>query len=266
MKFQGILSPDGALPPAAENARECFRDLNLDQVWEAVAARRPDYDLSPFFDAFPLSLDAVLWRQEIFRDLEDSGASQALRDFSKRMRVARERLQFAGKSGYPLERHRWFLGGAEAYVAAVKDLCTGLDGTIQRSHGLGAFAEWLKAYAASDAFVRLEGDTVRVASGLAALDYAIFIKGDRVTVGVSQGEPDLAAKVEETFARFRRGPAEEYLVKFNDFPGMNPIEAQVLERVARVHPEPFKALERHCAGHAGFVDDVLCVFEHELQF
>jgi len=53
------------------------------------------------------------------------------------------------------------------------------------------------------------------------------------------GEPDYTAAVEETFAKFRRGEAKDYRVKYPERASLDHIEAQIVERVARLHPAPF---------------------------
>ena len=67
-----------------------FSDLNLDQVFAAVAAGRDEYDLIPFFGAPLRDVRAVEYRHQVQRDLEDMALSRAVADFALRMREMRE--------------------------------------------------------------------------------------------------------------------------------------------------------------------------------
>lgn len=55
--FDGPVSPTGAPPP------ECFHDLGLDQIVEAVVAPWKDCDLTAFFRVPLATEDAVVYRQ-----------------------------------------------------------------------------------------------------------------------------------------------------------------------------------------------------------
>ena len=52
-----------------------FADLNLDQVFAAVTAGRDEYDLIPFFSAPLHDVQAVEYRHQILRDMEDGALS-----------------------------------------------------------------------------------------------------------------------------------------------------------------------------------------------
>ena len=79
-------------------------------------------------------------------------------------------------------------------------------------------------------------------------------------------ETDYGAEIEADFAKFKRGEAGEYAFKFYETPGMNHIEARIVDRVARMNPEIFAALDAFAAKYADFVDPVIRRFDREIQF
>lgn len=203
----------------------------------------------------------------MFRDLEAPALRGALSAFTDQIRTVREHLVHAAAIAHPFERHRWHLEAADAYVAAVTTLAGSLDRETPASRGLTSFASELGAYTASDAFASLAADTTRMLADLAAVTYRLRIGEDRVTVGRHDGEADYGAEVLETFARFRRSavPTPVPVDVFSTV-DMNRVETAILERVARLHPAAFTALERYAQAHAGFVDPAVAALADELAF
>lgn len=264
-RFHSILFPaPGAVVTHA--TPEFFHDLNLDQVVQAVIAGRQEYDLAPFFHTGLHDLDTIVYRQEIMRDLDNRRVASGIDAFARRMRTMREHLEQAQKRHYQYEQERWFLGAAEQYCDAVEGLAQDLPRLPLESAGMQAFCRYLNGYVQSTAFMQLAAATRKLASDLAAIRYCLLIDGDRVTVLPYENEIDNSAAVEETFRKFRRGAVKDYRSKFGDATGMNHIEAQVLDRVALLHPDTFGALDRYRAQQAAYLDETIVRFDREIQF
>jgi len=267
MRFRSILFPGPNDPPSQETCEVpvFFHDLNLDQVVDAITAGWQDYDLAPFFRTPLTDLDTIAYRQEVMRDLEDRAVAQSVGSFTQHVGDMRRYLNLEKDLSYEHHKEGWFLASAELYCGAVEQLSQDLVGLHLASRGLHAFREFLAAYVRSDSFRTLAGEARRLTADLSAIRYSLVIKGSRVTVRHYDGEVDYSAAVEETFHKFRRGAAKDYRVKFNRS-GMNHVEAWVLDRVARLNPRTFGALEAFCAEHGGYPDETIMRFYREVQF
>ena len=266
--FQSILfersdqqSGDGAV-----SQPEFFRDLNLDQIVDALTAGREEYNLKPFFYTSLTNLTAIAYRHEVMRDLEAGRLFQVINTFSTQMRLMRARVAAAEKSSYKHQQEAWFLEAAGMYCDAVTTLRRDLHECGPKSRGLLAFRAYLAGYAESNRFTTFAAEAKRVRAGLSAIRYALLIKGGSITVRNDDSEMDYSAVVEATFAKFKQGAVKDYLGRFSDSSGMNHVEAMVLERVARLNPDVFRALHDFCARHAGFVEKPLADFDREIQF
>lgn len=268
MTFHSVLFPTAEHQAAAETpqAPDFFRDLHLDQVVAAVTAGWEAYNLAPFFWSPLRDLDAIAYRQEVMQDLEDPGLMDVVKAFAAEMRRMRAHLAQAEQRFYRSEKARWFLEAVQTYCAALERLGADLDRFRIKSRALRGFQAYLQAYLASPAFDRLRAETHRRLADLAAIRFALHIKGGRVTVRPYTGEADESAAVEATFAKFRRGPVKDYRARFDDAGGMNHIEAQVLDRVALLIPAPFAALDRYVAAHARYLDETIARFERDIHF
>ena len=268
-QFHSILFPDAVQPGRQETREqpEFFHDLNLDQIVQAITSGWKDYDLEAFFHAPLRDLDAIAYRQEVMRDLDDGPKLlQTIQAFCGKMKDMRLHLIPAEKFYNKYEKQRWFLEAVAIYCEAVESLRQDLDGLDPASRGLRALRGYLAAYAESARFRELGARTKQLISDMSAIRYCLIIKGDRVTVRSYDGEDDYTASVEETFAKFRRGAAKDYRAKFPARGGLNHIEAQVLDRVALLNADVFRALDIYRAECADYLDDKIARFDHEVQF
>jgi DNA mismatch repair protein MutS len=267
-RFRSILSEFPVAETTGESVQqpEVFRDLNLYQVVDAITAGREEYNLKPFFYARLSNLPAIAYRHEVMRDLERDVLFQGIKSFSARMHAMRVRLAASEKSYYKYQKESLFLEAAEIYRDGVEALLRNLREHGPASQGLRAFQSYLAEYAASDAFKALAGETKTRRSELSSIRYAVLIKGSSITVRNYDSETDYTASVEKTFAKFKQGAVQDYLVKFSEFSGMNHVEAMVLDRVALLNPQVFLALDDFCAGHKAFSNQTIADFDREVQF
>jgi len=267
-EFRSILFPgpqDGSAA-VSRDAPPFFRDLNLDQIIDAVVAAWKDYDLAPFFRTGPVDLETISYRQDVMRDLEDTALRRAIDSFSDGMREMRRRLEQANKRYYRREKERWFLEAVDLYGDTVGRLHQDLLGLDPVSPGMRAFRDYLTKHVASSAFRARAAETRRLKSELASIKYNVQIRGLAVTVRPYDAETDYCAAVEATFEKFRRGAATDYRVQFAASPGMNHVEAEILEGVAKLHPGAFRALEAYRSEHEDFVDATISRFDREIHF
>jgi len=265
--FESILHPPGKEPgEAAPTDADLLRDLNLDQVFAAAAAECKDYDVGDYYRAPPADPETVAYRQEVMRDLEQTAVAEAVRAFAEAMHRMRALAALAAKLECPPERERRLLGAAHAYCEAVRRFTDRLAGLDLRSRGMLALRTYLVDYADGPAFRNLASELSAVLAALGAVRYSVLIDGLAVAVRRSGAEPDYSVEVEATFEKFRRTPARDYRLKFVDAGRLNHVEEQILERVARLNPEPFSALQAFCAAHDAYLDERVARFDREVQF
>jgi DNA mismatch repair protein MutS len=255
--------------PADDVARtdpSVLADLNLDQVFAAVAAGRDEYDLMPFFSAPLHDVRAVEYRHQILRDMEDGALSAALAEFADRMRDMRKHLEQSARLHYRYQKESWVLDAARVYCQAVSALADALTAANPSSRGFTAFREYLAGYTESEAFTRLVADIGNVADALASVRYCVNIRGSRVKVTRYESEGDYGEQVQRTFAKFAQRAVKDYRAGFRNWPEMNHVEERILDLVARLYPDAFRTLDEFCARHAAYLDETIRVFDREIQF
>ncbi|UCC16957.1 MAG: hypothetical protein JSU58_11475 [Dehalococcoidales bacterium] len=267
MDFESILFETIEDRPAIKpELPDFFIDLNLDQIVEAIVKDKEEYDLKPFFWHSLKRRSAIEYRHEVMRELERQELTQIIEDFAKRMRTMRDYLMRNNRLSYYLQKQRWFLDAVDVYCDAVSSLYNDLTMVELESRGFLAFREYLRDYSNSETFTTLRDKTQRLKDDIAAVDYCIQIKGKFFTVRRRDSEIDYGADVEETFKRFNQGNVKDYLTTFSEPIEMNGIEESILSAVARLYPEVFNRLYEYCEQHIDFLDDIISVFDREVQF
>lgn len=268
MTFHSILfakTEDGLKKEQLE-APVFFVDLNLDQIIDAVTAGRQEYNLKPFFYTSLHGTDAIKYRQEIMRDLENETLLENIKFFARKMVVMRRYLAMIEKLHYKYHKDGWFLEAVIIYCDAVKCLAYDLSQSDLTSRGLLAFREFITNYAGSDAFTSLLTETKKLKSDLSTVKCCVLINGLRVKVRKYEFEIDYSVEVEKTFEKFQQGTAKDYLSKLSVGSGMNHVEAKILDLVAKLHPDVFLNLDDYCARNADYLDKTIAVFDREIQF
>jgi DNA mismatch repair protein MutS len=268
MTFHSILfeNTEDSIRRETPEAPIFFADLNLDQIIDAITARKQGYDLKPFFYTPLRDAETLRYRHEVMQDMEDEALMAHIKAFAERMIIVRRYLALVEKLDFHYHRRGWFLEAALVYCDAMADLVRGLRLVDLRSRGLSAFREYATSYVHSHGFQSLLTEAHEVKGGLSGLEYCVSVRHGTVKVRQYEGETDYSEEVEKTFERFKQGAVKDYRLDLYRGSGMNHIEAQILDFVARLYPAQFATLDRFCASHSQFVDETIRVFDREIQF
>lgn len=198
MAFHSILfeRPEDRIIHEPLEAPPFFGDLNLDQIVDTITASKQEYNLKPFFYTPLHDVDAIAYRHEILRDLEDAGLFESITAFAQSMRAMREHLTRAEKLYYKYQKERWFLEAVEIYFDAVNSLMRDLSRADLKSRGFVRLREYVAAYAQSEGFTSLLAETKQLLADLSSVRYSLLIKGTSVTVRKYESESDYSVDVE----------------------------------------------------------------------
>jgi DNA mismatch repair protein MutS len=264
--FQSILFDRESGVEGAAGEPDFLADLHLDQVVAALTGGHEEYDLASLFHRSLHDVEAVQYRHHVLGDLEHNSVARAVRAFAAGMQQMRQHLALLAKLHYARQQQRWFLEAVSVYNRTVRDLHEQLVGLELRSRAFLGLRDYLSRYVESDAFATLTQDTQGVEDDLAAVTYAVHIRGNRVRVSRYEDEADMSAEIERTFEKFKQGGVNNYQVRLRETADMNHVEAQILDLVAKLHPETFAKLEQFWPRHERYLDETIGRFDREIQF
>jgi DNA mismatch repair protein MutS len=267
LTFRSILNDEA--PPTtgrAVGAPDLFRDLNLDQIVDAIVADRHEYNLKPLFLHTLATPEAVEYRHEVMRDLQNVSVYDGVTEFAHGMRRMREQRALADKLHSRHQKERLLLDATRAYDLTTARFAERLAEANVRSQGFRALRLYLQSYLASDSVLRRRAEGAALTRKLDDIGYCVVVKDNTVTVRRYEEEPNYSNQVAATFERFREGAARDYLVAIRDSVEMNPVEERILSRVVRLFPDAFSKLADFCEHHSAFADPIIVAFDREVQF
>lgn len=243
-----------------------FADLNIDQIVESVTSKKAEYDLKPFFYTKLVDENAIKYRQEIMKDLENETLFENIRTFEDKMRTMRRYLGQSDELSYKYQKERWFLDGVEIYCDAVITLKNDISIIELGSEGFISFREYLNNYVNSDAFKSLITQTKELEDDLSKIRYTLFVKGNMIKVKKYESEKNYSQEIDEIFEKFKQGAVKDYKVEFHEFPDMNHVETKILDFVAELNPETFSNLDGYYNQNSGYANKIITTFDREIQF
>lgn len=263
--FRSLLWPSGR-PGEDETPLDVLHDLALDQL---LTRFEPEDAAAPW--TMPLStVDAVRDRQAVFRGLEREGMRAAVDAFlSSWVQLQRARTE-ASRSRHQVQRSLWHLQALVGYCAAVDRFAGELGSAIADHPGDSQLLDSLGAYLAelhtAAEFTQRREEAAAVQAAIDGIRYNALLQGGKVSVAAYDDEPDLETAVLDTFERFRQGAVEDYRVSFRDSTDLDHVQAQILDQVVMLFPEPFRHLVELAAKTANFEDEQLVRFTREVPF
>ncbi len=273
--FYSVLFPTQNHPKekGKKDAPDCFKDLNLDQVFAPILKSKEDFELESDFHTVLQDPEIIAYRQDVMRDLENGALRVLFTEFSKTvydlgryMNAIRKALSSMNSwdNNY-LARGR-LLENADEYCLSVSALAKGLPKMALRSSGLRNFAEYLSAYCASEIFDGLHARVRRLREDLSSLEYCMLIKNGTIRVRKYEGQADLSEQILATFEKFRQGNVKDYRQKLREEPHAEHVEAAVLKMLAELYKDVFADLNNFCSRYIHFEDETILRFSREVQF
>jgi len=178
MNFKSILFKeiDDQVKSDALTMPDFFTELNLDQIVQAVTPGKERYNLKSFFYTPLNNVDAILYRQETARDLENKILKEAINSFAQKMIFMRRYLSMIENLSSRFHKDGWFLEAVIIYCDAVKCLSRDMSRIVLKSHGLMAFRNYINSYVDSDNFSSLFLETQNLKHDLSGIKYCLTIK------------------------------------------------------------------------------------------
>lgn len=273
--FYSILFPiqEQHQEPRQTDMPSCFKDLNLNQIFDPILKEKKVFELEGFFYTSLHDPEIITYRQDIMRELEDdelrtlfSGFSKTVYNLGQNMNTIRSSLtsQDGWYNNYLARGH--MLDYADNYCRAVSALSEGLSTLALRSAGLRGFAEYLSVYCASESYTGLHARVQQLRDAFSTVEYCMLIKNGTIRVRKYEGQANHSKQILASFEKFRVGDVRDYRHKISEEPYAAHVEAAVLGMLSGLYKDKFADLNDFCTKYFHFNDETIFRFSRELQF
>lgn len=249
-----------------------FKDLNLDQIVEEVVDNRTD--LLPYFYTPVTDHNTILYRQDVFKDIETEAIFEAINVFvsevetiSRRVADIKKNIKFSKKSGEYLLKGDLLLQ-INHYLDAIHIFVEIMKSQPIQSDGLILFTDYLDHYQKSDDICALAMTSTKLKERLQQINYLIQIRGPRVKVCEANDEED--DRIENIIKLFQKFPSVaafcETINKEEPINFAEHIENQIIDFVATFHKSIFNELTDYTKKNINIMDGKIINFVHDVEF
>lgn len=259
--------------PRQTNAPDCFKDLNLDQIFAPILKAKKEFELEGFFYTTLHDPEIIAYRQDVMWELQNDDLRALFTEFSKTvydlgryMNTIRKALTSNNSWDNNYLSRGQMLDYAERYCLTVSTLSEGISRLTLRSAGLRGFAEYLRSYCASEGYRGLCAHVKRLRDELSTVEYCMLIKNGTIRVRKYEGQTDHSKQILATFEKFRQGDVKDYRHELPEEPSAAHVEAAVLRMLAELYKDIFADLNDFCSKYFNFDDETILRFSREIQF
>ncbi len=258
--FVSILDPVES--PYKERRRPAFfTDLNLDRIIDRIS-RDWGEDEGKYYAYFPADARCEDYRREVYGDIRQEGAYEALCRFTERMKARREVFLKKGAVEQKQQRAVWHIREVADYCGAFGDLYEDMEGMTLRSEGMRQLRAYLGQYLEGARLVRMRSEAAELLEELATFRLVLTYENDRITVAHGEVSGEYDAFLERCFTgqdRRMKGP-------FETVPELVALEQELLRVFQKKSPDFFRRAELFHRNYELYGDEILLRFASEIGF
>ena len=254
-------------------AEPYFEDLGLDLIFNSVVKSKKEFGLEKYYYESLQDVEAIIYRQEVMRELENLELRSIVTEFSNEVYAIRNKMNDVRKAlsskddwsnNYLMRGH--MLDYAQRYCYAVTKLKEELSKITVYSDGLLGLVSYINEYTDTEEYQNLAFSVTKLREEFSSIEYSMLISGDTIKVREYEGQQDYSKRILATFDKFRQGDVKDYRHDLSEEPVADHVEAAVLDLLSRVYKDTFTQLSTFCSEFIQFDDETIICFSQEIQF
>lgn len=263
-----ILEPNSKKYEEKVSEPEYFRDLNLDQIIQAIFLTRKEYKLNEYYYRLPVDQSVISYRQDIMKDMEKEKVFEAFLQFSDQMKQVREFLEKIRKSEVQIQKERWQYDALFVYSNAIDMLYQNLSEESLQSDGLQRLLCLLKEKKEQEDYLQFQKAISELNSQLDQMRVLVTLNQDKLKIVTGCMEEDYCNRFEQLFPDTYHSPERmEYVESpFLYQKELSRFEQLGLELYQNQSKDIFGQLKTFVRQYQSFIEPWVLELEQEVQF
>ena len=241
-----------------------FKDLKLDIIVKACFSNKDDNYLIPYFYTALNDKETIIYRQDVFKELEDESLSQRLRIFISKI-ISLKQLndelvineQYASKA-------RLFKMMNE-YNLVLNDFYNDLSKFNLKAKALIDFKNYLKGYLESNSFLDFLSDIKNIKEVFKGIKFSFVIDGTDIYVSKYEDDKDYSLRIKKASSLFSYNKEFKKPTDFSYIQTLN-VDNSIYEKLAIIYDKEFKLINSFFKKNKGFFNNDLFNIAKEFRF
>ena len=241
-----------------------FNDLNLDDIISEILRRAKLFDIKDYFYKTLKSKDDIMYRQEVFLDLEDKKVFDALNLFSYTMNRKMSELKESKNVKFTVYKNVFLKKKIEDVLVILNQFISNMNDLNYNSRALKMMVSYIKDYLNSEKVKFVIEDMKLINSEMANVEYRLAFEGGSIKISKAEDVNLVRNNIKDTIEKYN---VENPIMFSRDY-GMLPEHfiGQIYKELSKYYPKEFKHLELFSKHFDGFIDETIVKFSNDIQF
>lgn len=241
-----------------------FKDLNLDDIINEVARYAKLFDIKKYF-YIPLSTkDEVLYRHEVFKDLENTELFDLLNLFSYTLTRKLKDIEESNKVKYDVYKKIKLKQKIEEYLEILNTFLEKISSISYSSRALKNMVAYIDSYLKSEEVLFVINDMNIINEEMKNVHYRLYFHDGTIKMAKNDDVELVNDKIDPVLEKYE----VDNPIDFSKYYGTIPTHflGQIYSELSKYYPKEFKHLELFSKHFNGFLDKTIISFSNDIQF
>ena len=241
-----------------------FKDLNLDDVIAEVLRRAKLFDIKKYYYTPLKNKEDIIYRHEVFKDLENKELFDDLNVFSYTMNRKLQELKVAKTVKFEVYKQIELKKKIEDVIEIMRLLVTNLDKYELKSEALKMMKKYVSDFLSSKEVEFVLNDMKLITEEMKKVKYRLAFENGVIKIAKEEKEEVVLDIINDTISAY----LVDNPISFSLDYGQLPVHflGQIYREIAKMYPIEFKHLELFSKHFDTFIDDVIVGFSNDIQF